>query len=139
MRPKSDRLGEEPCDRPRFALARGGTTPVVQINCHPIDRATVRDDWLRATSAVRGARARAPREHGRHVAVICSMPSIGVTARLAALQRMIDLFPDQPTITVIDRARRAVGTIVVAAIEPMLSHGDPTMAVGDVLAAITND
>jgi hypothetical protein len=60
------------------------------------------------------------------------MLSIGVTARLAALQRMIELFPDQPTITVVDSTHRPVGVIDVARIR----SAHTALVVRDVMVAL---
>lgn len=62
------------------------------------------------------------------------MLSIGVTARLAALQRMIELFPDQPTITVVDGSHRPVGVIDVATVRS--ARRDRALVVADVMIVL---
>jgi len=62
------------------------------------------------------------------------MLSIGVTARLTALQRMIDLFPEQATITVVDAAHRAVGMIDVASVRSVRRE---SLVVRDVMVALS--
>jgi hypothetical protein len=46
--------------------------------------------------------------------------SIGRNATLAALHKMMELFPDQPTIGVVDEQRSLIGVIEVAAAKSRL-------------------
>ncbi|HEV7556714.1 MAG TPA: hypothetical protein VGO00_14715 [Kofleriaceae bacterium] len=62
------------------------------------------------------------------------MLSIGITARLTALQRMIELFPDQSTITVVDGGHRPVGVIDVASVRSI--RRDHPLVVRDVMVAL---
>ena len=63
------------------------------------------------------------------------MLSIGVAARLTALQRMIELFPDQSTITVVDGRHRPVGVVDVASVRSV--RRDRPLVVRDVMVALT--
>jgi len=61
--------------------------------------------------------------------------TIGATARLPALHRMIELFPDQPTITVVDDSRRPVGRVVVSAVSRAPAPGNDAALVRDVMVS----
>jgi hypothetical protein len=60
--------------------------------------------------------------------------TIGITARLTALRRMIELFPDQPTITVVDGGHRPIGMIDVASVRTV--GRDRPLVVRDVMTAL---